>query len=428
MSLVRNLIEGRTIKSHDFWGRWASGEGDDGGNTYAGKAVNQAQALRLSAVHACVTLISDEISTLPVAAVQADGKIRTPVKNQPAWIEEPNPEDDRQSFNEAIVTSLLMDGNGYAEVIVDRLGKIVEVWPLNPQRVVRVYRRTSGPGPRREKLIDFLTDDGAVVTAQAYRFGGPSGVLHFRAHRLAGSLKGASPIERAKQAIGLGLVTEEYGARFFGQGTHAGGVIELDGPATQDVVDRLKDGWEEHHSKPGKAHRPGVLSDGAKWKQMTVPPEHAQFLETRKFQVAEIARFYRVAPHLVGDVERSTSWGTGIEEQAVGFVVHTLRPWIVRNELGQSRMLARPQSTVFNVEGLLRGDTKSRYEAYRTGRQWGWLSVNDIRALENQPPVKGGDSYMQPLNMTTLDNPQGDRSGARLANALRELLELEAPT
>lgn len=404
MSLFRSLVERRAIRDEDVWGPWAKGESESG-NTYAGKRVSQTTALQLGAVHACVTLISDSVASMPIDAVQRDGQRRRPIDKQPAWMRQPNPDDDGFSLVEALVTSLLLDGNGYAEVIVDRLGRVVELWPLNPRAVTAVRRNA-----RREKVLDVQLENGRVVRdVPMYRPGGPSGVLHFRAHRQAGSLKGASPIGRAKQAIGLGLVTEEYGARFFGQGTHAGGVIELEGKANPDVVKRLKDNWEEHHSKPGKFHRPGVLSDGAKWRQLTVTPDEAQFLETRGFQVGEIARFYRTPPHMVGDVERSTSWGTGIEEQGIGFVVYTLRSWIARLEGPLSLLVPGTGSTFvrFNVEGLLRGNTKGRYDAYAIARQWGWMSANDIRALEDLDPIPGGDAYIVPMNMNPLDRPPG---------------------
>ena len=150
-----------------------------------------------------------------------------------------------------------------------------------------------------------------------------------------------------------------------------------------------------------------MLSDGAKWHQLSIAPDEAQFIETRRFQLNEIARLYRVPPHLIADVDRSTSWGTGIEEQSIGFVVYTLRPWIVRLERALSELIPGNGYVRFNVEGLLRGDTKSRYEAYAVARQWGWLSVNDIRDLEDLDPVTGGDTYLSPLNMNPLDRPAG---------------------
>lgn len=400
MSLFRSLVEGRAIRDNDLWGRWATGD-DTGGNTFAGKIVDQTRALQNVAVHACVTLISDSVASMPLDAVKPDGNRRHPLDPQPGWISKPNPEDDRFSLVEAIVTSKLLDGNGYAEVIVDRVGRVAEVWPLNPLQVMAVRRTAAG-----EKVFDIQLSDGRIVYgAPQYRRGGPSGVLHVPAHRQAGSLKGSSPIMRAKQAIGLGLVTEEYGARFFGQGTHAGGIITIPGKASPDAVQALKDGWESAHSKPGKMHRPGVLSEGAKWEQLTVPPDAAQFLETRRFQVNEIARLYRVPPHLIADVDRSTSWGTGIEEQSIGFVVYTLRPWISRLESALSELIPGAGYARFNVEGLMRGNTKGRYDAYAIARQWGWMSANDIRALEDQDPITGGDTYVVPMNMGPLDRP-----------------------
>ena len=393
MSLLRSLFESRSISFQDVWG--AGGPWVSGGPTHAGVPVGQDQALRLVAVNACVSLISESGAGLPLGAFSHDAEVRRPVVNQPGWLDTPNDEDTRFEFIDAVFTSLLMDGNAYLEVQVDGMGEPQVVAALDPRSVVP-FR-----GPDRVKVFEVTLESGTRVVAPAWTRRSTGGVLHIKGHRQPGALKGASPIERARQAIGLGLVTEEFGARFFGQGSHAGGVIEVDGPLNQDVVDRLKAGWEQHHSGPGKAHRPGVLTDGAKWKQMTIDPEHAQFLETRKFQVSEIARLFRVPPHMIGDVEKSTSWGTGIEQQGIGFVTYTLRSHLERVEQRLSQLLPPGEFVKFNVNGLLRGDAKTRFEAYAVGRQWGWLSVDDIRRMEDQPPLPNGAGaqYLTPLNM-----------------------------
>lgn len=394
MSLLRGLFERRSVSFQDVFGSGGTWAG--GARTYAGKNVDSAQALRLIAVHACVTLISETVAALPFGPVETVGGIRTPVP-QPGWMVSPNDEDSPVEFVESVVTSLLLDGNAYIEVVAaGRSLEPVSLGVIDPTSVTPVRRDG-------RKQFDVIVSGGQTVTAPAYTRGVDSGVLHIKGHRLPGSLKGGSPIERARQGIGLGLVTEEYGARFFGQGTHAGGVIEIDGPMTNEDVSRLKDGWESHHSSPGKAHRPGILTDGAKWKQTTIPPEHAQFLQTRSFQVSEIARLYRVPPHMIGDVEKSTSWGTGIEEQGIGFVTYTLGAHIARLEQRFGQLLPPGQAAKFNVNGLLRGDSKSRFDAYAIARQWGWLSVNDIRRLEDLPPVTGGETYLSPMNMEPLD-------------------------
>lgn len=393
MSLLRSLFESRSISFQDVWG--AGGPWVSGGPTHAGVPVGQDQALRLVAVNACVSLISESGAGLPLGAFVHDAEVRRPVPNQPGWLDAPNDEDTRFEFIDAVFTSLLMDGNAYVEVQVDGMGEPQVVAALDPRSVVP-FR-----GPDRVKVFEVTLESGVRVVAPAWSRRSTGGVLHIKGHRQPGALKGASPIERARQAIGLGLVTEEFGARFFGQGSHAGGVIEVDGPLNPDVVDRLKAGWEQHHSGPGKAHRPGVLTDGAKWKQMTIAPEHAQFLETRKFQVSEIARLFRVPPHMIGDVEKSTSWGTGIEQQGIGFVTYTLRSHLERVEQRLSQLLPPGEFVKFNVNGLLRGDAKTRFEAYAVGRQWGWLNVDDIRRMEDQPPLPNGAGaqYLVPLNM-----------------------------
>ncbi len=394
MSLLRSLMGRRSVSFQQVFG--SGGAWVSGGPTHAGVPVGQDQALRLVAVHACVSLISESIAALPLGAFVRDGGVRGPFLPRPGWLDAPNDEDSRFEFVESVVTSLLLDGNAYLEVQVDGRGEPIMLGVLDPRRV-EPFRDS-----HRVKRFQVTTESGSAVFAQAFDRAHGAGVLHIKGHRQPGALKGASPIERARQAIGLGLVTEEFGARFFGQGSHAGGVIEVDGSLNEDAVARLKQNWEAHHSSPGKAHRPGVLTDGAKWKQMTIAPEHAQFLETRRFQVSEIARLFRVPPHMIADVEKSTSWGTGIEQQGIGFVTYTLGAPIERIEQRLGWLLPKGAFVKFNVNGLLRGDLKARYDAYAVARQWGWMSVNDIRRLEDQPPVKAGDQYLSPLNMTPL--------------------------
>lgn len=394
MSVLRSLFEHRSIRFQDVWG--SGGPWAGGSTTHAGVPVGHDQALRLVAVHACVSLISESIAALPLGSFVRERGVRRPSPNRPVWLDTPNGEDSRFEFVDAVVTSLLLDGNAYVEVVADRFGEPVTLGVLDPRSVVP-FR-----GPDRVKVFEVALESGDRTVVPAFDRTSTGGLLHVKGHRQPGALKGASPIERARQAIGLGLVTEEFGSRFFGQGSHAGGVIEVDGPLGDEVVKRLKAGWEEHHSGALKSHRPGVLTDGAKWKQMTIAPEHAQFLETRRFQVSEVARLFRVPPHMIADVEKSTSWGTGIEQQGIGFVTYTLGAPIERIEQRLGMLLPPAEFVKFNVNGLLRGDVKARFDAYAVGRQWGWLSVNDIRRLEDMPPVSAGDQYISPLNMGEL--------------------------
>jgi HK97 family phage portal protein len=210
---------------------------------------------------------------------------------------------------------------------------------------------------------------------------------------------GVSPIRLARQGIGLALAAEEYGARCSPTArSPPASCRPTSGSTSPQPTDSRR--WEAKAKGIANAHKAVVLDSGAKFQQLTIPPEDAQFIETRRFQISEVARIFGVPPHMLMDTEKSTSWGTGIEQQGIGFVVYTLRPWLTRVEQRLTKML-RPNNVFakYSVEGLLRGDTQGRYAAYAQGRQWGWLSINDIRKLEDLPPVDGGDAYITPLNM-----------------------------
>ena len=204
------------------------------------------------------------------------------------------------------------------------------------------------------------------------------------------------------QAVGLGLATEEFGARFFGNGARPGMVLQHPGTLTGEGFKNLKESWEEEHGGLSQSHRVRILEEGMTANVVGVPPEEAQFLETRQFQAQEIARIFRMPPHKIGLLENATF--SNIEHQAIEFVTDTIRPWLVNYEQAMMRQLLSPEQRAqyfveFLVEGLLRGDTASRYQAYGIGRQNGWLSVNDIRELENMDVIEGGDEYLTPLNM-----------------------------
>ncbi len=220
-------------------------------------------------------------------------------------------------------------------------------------------------------------------------------------------LIGYSPIAMAKNAIGMSLATEEYGATFFANGANPGGVLEH--PGVIKDIQRVKDSWNSAYQGSGNAHKVAVLEEGMKFQAIGIPPEQAQFLETRKFQINEIARIFRVPPHMVGDLEKSSF--SNIEQQSLEFVKYTLDPWVVRWEQSLQQVLFLPSEKTtlfikFNVDGLLRGDYQSRMNGYATGRQNGWMSANDIRELEdmNRIPVEeGGDLYLVNGNMLPLN-------------------------
>ena len=290
-------------------------------------------------------------------------------------------------FKFRIMDSLLGDGNAYAEICaVDAYGYPTVIHPVHPDCVREVRLNPMGE-------VEYVMHDGEVMGA--VRDGGT--MFHVRGYSQAGSLKGISPIMAGRQGIALSMAAEEFGARFFGDGAHPSGYLTTSGDIDQDQATQLKRRWIQTYG--GLNREPAVLYGGLEWKPISVSPEESQFIETRKFQSAQIAALYRIPPHMVGDTDKNTSWGTGIEEMGLGFVTFTLGPWLTRLEQAMSYLTPRGQYTKFNVGALLRGRAQDRYSAYATARQWGWMSVNDIRELEDLAPIPGGDSYLQPLNM-----------------------------
>lgn len=407
MTALRSLLGRageRAIKADDYWGKWARGDDIDlGATTPAGVTVNRTTALSLSAVWASVTLISDAIASLPLDSyIRRDGA-RRPYRPRPGWIDAPNREQTRVQFLQQALMALLIDGTAYFLTPRDNRGEVIEVWNVHPDYVTP--RRVDG-----RVVYDVRDPDRPGLGATLTEFD----MFHVPAFSWPGDLEGISPLEAARRMIGAGLAAQEFAERYFGQGLHAAGVIEVEGELELEQARELKQDFQRLHGGLRRSHLPAVLTSGAKWRPLSVTPEQAQFLESRKFSVTEVARWYRVPPHLIGDVERSTSWGTGIEEQGIGFVTYTLRPWLEKLEQAFTKHLLPPPAFVkFNANGLLRGDFTRRMEGYATARQWGWMSADDIRALEDLPPLPdgAGEEYLVPVNMRPAGEPVGDETG-----------------
>lgn len=350
--------------------------------------------MQVSAVFACVRIIAETVASLPLNVYerQADGgKVRAPTHPLYAVLHSVG-NDEMTAFGvrELLQTHLCLYGNGFAEIEYDAAGRIRGLWPIRPDRVT-----------------PFRTEDGPI----AYKVVLPNGqqiiLPKDRIFSIVGfggdGIKGASVLQMARESIALSIATEKYGAKFFGNGARPGGVLEHPATMSQDAQDRLRGSWNEMHSGLDRAHRIAILEEGMTYKSIGLPPEDSQFLQTRKFQIGEIARIFRVPPHMIGDLERATF--SNIEHQSIEFVVHCIRPWLVRWEqsIQQQLFTERDKSRYFaefNVDGLLRGDIKSRYEAYAIGRQNGWLSANMILKMENMDPIGAeGDIYLVPLNM-----------------------------
>lgn len=369
---------------------------DFGGNSNSGVRVDELRAMQTSAVYACVKILAETVASLPLHLFRKgkDGKNET-ADQHPLFsclYEMPNEEMTSFEFREIMMTSLLLWGNAYARIIRHK-GHVEQLWYMKPQNVT-VERDT-----QTGKIKYTYTDD---ITNQTYVYQADQ-VFHVKGMSLDG-VKGLSPISQAREAVGLSLATEEYGAKFFGNGARPGGVLEH--PGILKDPEKLRESWNKVYQGTRNSHKVAVLEEGMKYHTIGIAPEDAQFLETRKYQVNEICRIFRVPPHLVGDLERATF--SNIEHQSIEFVQHTIRPWLVRWEQAISRSLLDESERLlyfakFNVDGLLRGDYKSRMEGYAIGRQNGWLSINDIRRLEDMslvPTDKGGDDYLVNGNMT----------------------------
>lgn len=374
------------------------------GRSSSGQTVNAMTAMQMTAVYACVRIIAEGIAQLPLSVYRmtADGgKIKAP--QHPLYYllhDAPNPEMTSFVFRETLMSHLLLWGNAYAQIIRNGRGEVIGLYPLLPDRI-EVSRNDEG------KLIYTYTrckDEANAkyafeqVKLPAYQ------VLHIPGLGFDG-LIGHSPIAMARNAIGMSMAAEEFGATFFANGATPGGVLEH--PGIVKDPERLRESW--HAQFAGKnSHNIAVLEEGMTFKPMSVPPEEAQFLETRKFQIDEIARIFRVPPHMVGDLERSSF--SNIEQQSLEFVKYTLGPWVARWEQSLKQALLLPSEkrsylVKYNLDGLLRGDYESRMNGYAVGRQNGWLSANDIRELENLnriPAEEGGDEYLINGNMTKL--------------------------
>ena len=376
-----------------------------GGST-AGKAVNERSAMQMTAVYACVRILSEAIAGLPLHLYEygCDGSKEQAVEHPLYFLlhDEPNKEMTSFVFRETLMTHLLLWGNAYAQVIRNGKGEVIALYPLMPNRM-EVNRTDKG-----QLYYQYTTssDDAPTVEGSTAVLM-PEDVLHIPGLGFDG-LVGYSPIAMAKNAIGLAIATEEYGAKFFANGAAPSGVLEH--PGTIKDPQRVRDAWMSQFSGSRNAGKVAVLEEGMKYTPISISPEQAQFLETRKFQINEIARIFRVPPHMVGDLEKSSF--SNIEQQSLEFVKYTLDPWVIRWEQSLQRTLLSSEEKKryyfkFNLEGLLRGDYASRMTGYATARQNGWMSANDIRELENLdriPAELGGDLYLINGNMLPLGN------------------------
>ena len=360
--------------------------------------------MQMTAVYSCVRILAEAVAGLPLHLYRykEDGG-KEKATDHPLYLllhDEPNPEMSSFVFRETLMTHLLLWGNAYAQIIRNGKGEVMALYPLMPNKM-SVDRDENG-----QLYYTYTRSAEEAKTAETGRvILLPKDVLHIPGLGFDG-LVGYSPIAMAKNAIGLAIATEEYGAKFFANGAAPSGVLEH--PGTIKDPSRVREAWQSQFGGSANSGKIAVLEEGMKYTPISISPEQAQFLETRKFQINEIARIFRVPPHMVGDLEKSSF--SNIEQQSLEFVKYTLDPWVVRWEQSIARTLLSEEEkrtcfVKFNLEGLLRGDYASRMNGYATARQNGWMSANDIRELENLdriPAEEGGDLYLINGNMLPL--------------------------
>ena len=397
------------------------------GSSASGKRVNERTAMQMTAVYSCVRILSEAVAGLPfhLYRYKEDGSKEKAIDHPLYFLlhDEPNPEMTSFIFRETLMTHLLLWGNAYAQIIRNGRGEVMALYPLMPDRMT-VDRDDKG-----RLYYEYLvsSDDAHTLKEGTVRLS-PSEVLHIPGLGFDG-LVGYSPIAMAKNAIGMAIACEEYGAKFFANGAQPSGVLEH--PGILKDPSKVRESWTQTFGGSHNANKVAVLEEGMKYTPISIAPEQAQFLETRKFQIDEIARIFRIPPHMVGDLDKSSF--SNIEQQSLEFVKYTLDPWVSRWEQSISRSLlaAEEKKQYFarlNVEGLLRGDYQSRMEGYAVGRQNGWMSANDIRELENLdriPAEEGGDLYLINGNMTKLKDAGIFAADGKEKN--EEVLELDKP-
>lgn len=397
------------------------------GGTTSGKRVTERTSMQMTAVYSCVRILSEAVAGLPLHLYRYTGEGgKEKAVDHPLYFllhDEPNPEMTSFVFRETLMTHLLLWGNAYAQIIRNGRGDVIALYPLMPDRM-RVDRDDKG-----DLFYEYqVSQEDAHTLKEGTVQLKPADVLHIPGLGFDG-LVGYSPIAMAKNAIGMAIACEEFGAKFFANGAQPSGVLEH--PGILKDPGKIRESWNATFGGSANANKVAVLEEGMKYSPISIAPEQAQFLETRKFQIDEIARIFRIPPHMVGDLDKSSF--SNIEQQSLEFVTYTLDPWLCRWEQSISRSLlsAEEKKNMFvkyNVDGLLRGDYKSRMEGYAIARQNGWMSANDIRCLEQLdmiPESEGGDLYLINGNMTKLKD-----AGIFAADGKEkdeEVLELEEP-
>lgn len=390
---ISKWLEKRSVSNLSSPSQWFTEWASGGPPSLSGVMVNEETAMTNTAVFAATRIISETVASLPFMTykrIKTGGKERAPTHPLYKVLHDLANEDMTAfTFWNTLIGHAVTWGNAFAEIEWDNYGRVKALWPLLPNQT-SVERKLDGS-------IWYHTTiprTGQTMALPAYR------VLHIPGLGFDG-LVGYSVISMHREAIGLAIATEKYGASYFGNGARPGAVLEHPGNLSDPAQKRLRDGWNEMHQGLEKQHRIAILEEGLTYKQIGLPPEDSQFLETRKFQVTEVARMFRVPPHKLGDLERATF--SNIEHQSIEFVVDSIRPWLIRTEQEVKRKLLSTSQdegffAEFLVDGLLRGDAKTRNEALQIQRQNGIINADDWREIENMNPQEGGQGKKYLVN------------------------------
>jgi HK97 family phage portal protein len=385
--MLNNLFESRAVSFQTIWGTG----GDIEILNQAGTVVNPETVFKVNAIFSAVSLISDTISTLPIDSyIRRDGA-RFAFRPRPAWVQQPDIDTTKEAFYGSLIVSLLLDGNGFVRVFRDGAGRVINMTVLNPSKVEI----------RKNKIGDVVyvyEGEGKPLNKNE--------MIHIPDVVRPGEIRGISRVIALKDNFGLALALESYAARFFGQGATTQGLIEFPGNLTPEQAKQLVDGFDARHRGFRKAHKTGVLSGGAKYVNTSVENDKAQFIDSRRMAVEDVARAFNIPPHLLG--LPGTNTYSSVEQNNIAFVTHTLRPIVQKLESAFTPLMVNEPggSTAFikfTLDGLLRGDANSRFSAYSVGLQAGYLTINDIRRLEDLPPVEGGEIIRVPLANVNID-------------------------
>lgn len=378
-SILKHIFGNGGTTTYDP-GPWAQGmvRYGNGYNGLTGGKMSTDKAMTLSAVFACIRLLSENVATMPLDTFTRRDGVRAPYRPRPEYLSFQPPQGSRIDYLSQIMLSLLSDGNAYVATPRGPEGEPITLVVMDPCKV-KPYRNDLG-------VVWF--------EVEGHKFSDLD-VMHIKAMLMPGAIKGLSPLAYASLTVDLGLQAQEFGASFFGNSAVPSGIVEAPGEVPRDLAERMAGLWDSRHKGSGNAGKIGVLTGGAKFSRITIAPNEAQFLETRQFQVPDIARFFGVPPHLIADASNSTSWGSGLAEQNAAFGQLSLRPWVDRIEDAHNRLLTSyglPDVFVrLNMDAVLRASTSERYAAYQVGIESGWLLRSEVRTSEDLRPVEGID-------------------------------------